>query len=169
MLVIRLQRTGKKNQPFFRIVLAEKTAPIKGKFIEKLGFLNTVKKEKKINTERVKHWIGKGAQPSDTIYNILVEEKILKDKKRFIKIKKKKEKKKEGKEEENKENTKVEEKVEKNASKEKDKKEEENKGAEKKESKPEVKKENKQKEEQKKEKESSPDKPKAEEKEKNKK
>lgn len=110
MLVIRLQRVGKKNQPFFRLVLAEKTAPIKGKFIEKLGFLNTIKKEKRINAERVKYWIGRGAQPSDSVYNILVEEKILKGKKRFVKIKKKKEKKKEAKE--SKEGVKKEEKTE---------------------------------------------------------
>ncbi len=99
MLVIRLQRTGKRNQPFFRIVLAEKTAPPKGKFLEKLGFVNPLKKERKVNAERIKYWLSKGVQVSDTVYNILVEEKVIEGEKRKIKIKPKK-KKKEGEKEE---------------------------------------------------------------------
>lgn len=90
MLVIRLQRRGKRNQPFFWIVLAEKTAPPKGKFIEKLGFVNPIKKERKVDKERVKYWLSRGVQVSDTVWNILVEEKIIEDKKRKIKIKPKK-------------------------------------------------------------------------------
>lgn len=93
MLVIRLQRAGKKNQPFFRVVLTEKTSPVRGKFLEKLGFLNPVKKEISINKERTNYWISKGAKISDSVYNILIEKKILEGKKRFIKIKKKKTKK----------------------------------------------------------------------------
>ena len=90
MLVIRLQRMGKKNQPFFRIVLAEKTAPIKGKYIEKLGFLDPRKKTKNLNAEKIKYWIEKGAQCSDTAWNLFVKEGVIKGKKRAIKIKSKK-------------------------------------------------------------------------------
>ena len=93
MLIIRLQRAGKKNQPFFRIVVAEKTAPIKGKFLEKLGFLNPIKKEFSINEERVKHWTSKGAEISDSVYNILIDKKVLEGKKKIVKITKKKDKK----------------------------------------------------------------------------
>lgn len=93
MLVFRLQRRGKKNQPFFWIVIAEKTAPIKGKFIEKIGFLNPIKKQKNINKERAKYWLLKGAKPSDSVYNLFIDERLIKDKKRKIKISKKKEKK----------------------------------------------------------------------------
>lgn len=100
MLIIKLQRTGKRNQPFFRIVLTEKKAPPKGKLLEKLGFLNPLKKERKVNSERVKYWLSKGAQVSDTVYNILIEEKIIEGEKRKIKIKPKKKKKGEIKEEE---------------------------------------------------------------------
>jgi len=97
MLIIRLQRRGKRNQPFFWIVLTEKTAPPKGKFIEKLGFVNPIKKERNVNKERVKYWLSRGVQVSDTVWNILIEEKIIEEKKRKIKIKpKKKKEKKEG-------------------------------------------------------------------------
>lgn len=92
MLVIRLQRRGKKNQPFFWIVVAEKTAPIRGKFIERLGFLNPLKKQKEINKERVKYWLSKGVKPSDSVYNLILDEKIIEGEKRKIKITKKKKK-----------------------------------------------------------------------------
>lgn len=95
MLVIRLQRRGKRNQPFFWIVLAEKTAPVKGKYIEKLGYLNPLKKEVAVDGERVKHWLSKGVDVSDTVYNILVEKNIIEGEKRKIKIKPKKKKKEE--------------------------------------------------------------------------
>lgn len=93
MLIIRFQRAGKKNQPFFRIVLAEKTAPIKGKFIEKLGFFNPIKKDFSVDAERVKHWRSKGAEVSDSVYNLLIEKKVLEGEKKFVKIAKKKDKK----------------------------------------------------------------------------
>ncbi|MFH0929825.1 MAG: 30S ribosomal protein S16 [Candidatus Moraniibacteriota bacterium] len=50
MLKIRLTRRGKKNSAFFRVVVAEHTSPIKGKFLENLGFLNPHTKEKKIQS-----------------------------------------------------------------------------------------------------------------------
>lgn len=93
MLVIRLQRMGKKNQSLFRVVLAEKGAPIKGKYIEKLGFLNPLRKEYHLRSKRIKYWLSQGVKPSDTVYNLLVKEGILKGPKRKIKIKKKKKKK----------------------------------------------------------------------------
>ncbi len=77
MLKIRLQRVGKKNRPSFRVVLAEHTAPPQGKFQEILGFYNPINKEKKFKAERIKHWISKGAQPSPTVYNLLLDQGIL--------------------------------------------------------------------------------------------
>jgi len=78
MLKIRLQRTGKKNSPSFRVVLAEHTAPPQGKFIEILGYYNPRKKKKGFKKERIEYWISKGAQLSPTVYNLLVEEGIIK-------------------------------------------------------------------------------------------
>jgi small subunit ribosomal protein S16 len=95
MLKIRLTRKGKKNKAFFRLVVAEHTSPIKGKFIEVLGFLNPHTKEKSIKADRVKHWLASGARCSDTAHNLLVSEGILNESKRAVKIKKKEEEKKE--------------------------------------------------------------------------
>lgn len=77
MLVIRLARTGKKNQPSYRVVVTEKTNPVKGKFLEILGHYTPRLKQKSLNTERIKYWISKGAQISDTVHNLLVNEKVI--------------------------------------------------------------------------------------------
>ena len=89
MLKIRLTRRGKKNKAFFRLVVAEHTSPIKGRFLEALGFLNPHTKEKNLKADRIKSWIGKGAQCSDTAHNLLVKEGILRGPKRTVKMKKK--------------------------------------------------------------------------------
>jgi len=82
MLKIRLQRIGKKNAPSYRVVLAEHTASPQGKFLEILGFYNPRKKEKSFKKERIEHWLSKGAQLSPTVFNLLVDEKIIKEPKR---------------------------------------------------------------------------------------
>ena len=87
MLKIRLTRRGKKNKAFFRLVVAEQTSPIKGKFIEALGFLNPHTKEKNLKSERIKYWMEKGAQCSDSAHNMLVKEGIVKGPKRAVKMK----------------------------------------------------------------------------------
>lgn len=89
MLKIRLTRRGKKNKAFFRLVVAEHTSPIKGKFIEVLGFLNPHTKEKNLKVDRIKHWLEKGAQCSDSAHNLLVASGIVKGPKRAVKMKKK--------------------------------------------------------------------------------
>ena len=77
MLVIRLQRVGKKKQAAFRVVLQEKTWASQGKAKELLGFYNPIQKEKKFQEERVKYWISKGAHPSPTVHNLLVDAGLL--------------------------------------------------------------------------------------------
>jgi len=89
MLKIRLTRKGKKNSAFYRLVVAEHTSPIKGRFVEVLGFFNPHTKEKNFKADRVKYWIEKGAQCSDTAHNLLVSAKIISEPKRAIKMKKK--------------------------------------------------------------------------------
>lgn len=68
MLVIRMQRAGRKNHPFYRIVVAEKARPVKGRFLEKVGHYNPLSQPKEIvlNKERIEHWISMGATPSET-------------------------------------------------------------------------------------------------------
>lgn len=77
MLVIRLQRIGKKHQASFRIVLQDSHWKPQGKALELLGFYNPRSKEKNIQTERVKFWIAKGAQPSPTLHNMFVDAGIV--------------------------------------------------------------------------------------------
>lgn len=92
MLKIRLQRVGRKNEPSFRIVLVDsKMGPKSGKALEVLGShdFREGKGNNKINGERVKYWISQGAQPSETLHNLLVNEKIVSGKKVNVLPKKK--------------------------------------------------------------------------------
>ena len=77
MLKIRLQKVGKKNSPSFRVVLVEHTFRPQGKFLELLGSYNKIQKQKSFNKERILYWISKGAQLSETMHNMLVDEKII--------------------------------------------------------------------------------------------
>ncbi len=83
MLTIRLQRTGRKHEPTFRVVLTDsKNGPKSGKFLEVLGSYDARDKNTtKINGDKVKHWMSKGAKPSDTVHNLLVSHKIIDAKK----------------------------------------------------------------------------------------
>lgn len=85
MLVIRLIRTGKKNASSFRVILTEKTsAPKSGKFLEILGSYNPRltdkdgKKEITLKKDRIEYWLSQGAQASDTVHNLLVNEGVIK-------------------------------------------------------------------------------------------
>lgn len=81
MLKIRLQRTGRKNNPSFRVVLTDsKNATQSGKFKEILGSYDVLGGNTVFNQERIKYWISKGAQTSDTVNNFLVKQKIIEGK-----------------------------------------------------------------------------------------
>ncbi len=83
MLKMRLQRVGRKNDPSFRIIVVEGTeGPRTGNHIDQVGFYNAVTKDKRLDGEKAKAWIQKGAQPSDTVYNMLITEGIIEGKKR---------------------------------------------------------------------------------------
>ena len=72
MLVIRLFRVGKRNQPSFKIVVTDKRKPTRsGRFVEEVGFYNPLTKEKVLKDERIKYWLSVGAQPSETVHNLL--------------------------------------------------------------------------------------------------
>lgn len=75
-LKIRLSRGGTKKRPYYRIVVAEATAPRDGRFIEKIGTFNPLlPKERperlKLDQERVRHWLKVGAQPTDRVLKML--------------------------------------------------------------------------------------------------
>ncbi len=73
MIVIRLQRTGRENTPTYRIVVAEKSAAVKGKFLEIVGYYLPSQQPVQLehNEERIQHWVKNGAIPSDTVARIL--------------------------------------------------------------------------------------------------
>jgi small subunit ribosomal protein S16 len=86
-LVIRMARAGTKKRPFYHIVVADSRAPRDGRFIERLGHFNPLlPKEKterlKLDLEKVKAWMVKGAQPSDRVMRFLDAAGILKRPKR---------------------------------------------------------------------------------------
>lgn len=81
MLKIRLSRVGKRNNAQFRITVADGRRAPSGKFIEILGHYNPHTKERVFKKERVEYWLSKGAQPSDTIHNFMIDEGIIKGEK----------------------------------------------------------------------------------------
>jgi len=89
MLKIRLQRIGRKNDPAFRAVLTDsKNSTKSGKFLEVLGTYNPKAGLAEFKADRVKYWIGKGAQTSDTMHNFLIHQKIIEGKKKNVLSKK---------------------------------------------------------------------------------
>jgi small subunit ribosomal protein S16 len=94
MLKIRFLRTGKKNQPTFKIVVINsRRGPKSGRFVEEVGFFNPRTKEKILRKERIKYWLKIGAKTSPRVFNLLVSEKIIEGKKIALHKKAKKEKK----------------------------------------------------------------------------
>jgi small subunit ribosomal protein S16 len=82
MLVIRLFRVGKKNQPSFKVVVTDKRRPSRGgRFVEEVGFYNPLTKQTNLKAERIKYWISVGAKPLATVFNMLVKEGIIEGRK----------------------------------------------------------------------------------------
>ena len=82
MLMIRFQRIGRTNDPAFRIVVLEKERAAKaGNILEQLGTYNPRSKALTLNEDQVKHWISKGAQPTDSIHNLLINKGVITGKK----------------------------------------------------------------------------------------
>lgn len=77
MLAIKLRRVGKKHQASFRLVVAEKKSKLRGKFIEDLGWFNPHTDEVNLNKERAAYWVKAGAQPTDSVHNLLVRIGVL--------------------------------------------------------------------------------------------
>jgi small subunit ribosomal protein S16 len=75
---IRLARHGAKKRPFYRIVIADSESPRDGKFLESVGTYDPVADPAKVslNQERIKHWIGQGAIPTDTVKNLLKKQGV---------------------------------------------------------------------------------------------
>jgi small subunit ribosomal protein S16 len=71
MVVIRLSRQGRKNRPFYFVVVADKRARRDGRHIEKLGSYDPISKAIILDMDRVKHWLSVGAQASEVVKGII--------------------------------------------------------------------------------------------------
>ncbi|MFT7644814.1 MAG: small subunit ribosomal protein S16 [Candidatus Paceibacteria bacterium] len=82
MLMMRLQRVGRKNDPSFRIVVTDKRTSVKSdRHVDRLGSYNPKSKNFQIDAEKAKEWLSKGVQPSDTMHNLLITQKVIEGKK----------------------------------------------------------------------------------------
>lgn len=78
MLMMRLQRVGRKNDPSFRIVVTDKRTGSKSdRHVDRLGSYNPKLNQVQIDADRAKDWLTKGVQPSETMHNILVSQKLI--------------------------------------------------------------------------------------------
>ena len=82
MLMMRLQRVGRRNDPSYRIVVTDKrTGPKSNKNVAILGSYNPKMDHIQLDTDAAKDWLAKGVQPSDTVHNILVGQNVIDGKK----------------------------------------------------------------------------------------
>jgi len=82
MLMMRLQRVGRKNDPAYRIVVTDKRTGVgSDKHVDRLGSYNPKLNHIQLDAEKAKEWLSKGVQPSDTMHNILVSQKVIDAKK----------------------------------------------------------------------------------------
>ena len=93
MLAIRMTRHGTKKRPFFHIVVADSRSPRDGRFIEKLGTYNPLLPREHaqrltLDKERIAHWLGVGAQPSDRVAKFLAQNEMMKPRERREQTKK---------------------------------------------------------------------------------
>jgi len=84
MLTIKLARQGKKNQPFFRLIIQEKSKSPASNFLEDLGYWNPLIKKGEFKKERILYWISQGAQLTDSVNNLLINQGIIAGEKRKV-------------------------------------------------------------------------------------
>ena len=77
MLKIRFKRAGKKRQPTYRIVIMESSSARDSRAIKELGFYNPISKEVKLDVPNIVKYLKFGAQPTETVKNLLIKAKIL--------------------------------------------------------------------------------------------
>jgi small subunit ribosomal protein S16 len=79
MVKIRLRRTGKTKQPSYRLIVADSRSPRDGKFIEIIGHYSPVRQPKvlEVKADRVRYWLGTGAQPTEAVVTLLKRVNIL--------------------------------------------------------------------------------------------
>jgi small subunit ribosomal protein S16 len=86
MLKIILSRTGKKKQAYFKILVTQKEKDPWGTYLENLGNYNPRSKQLELKADRIKYWLSQGAQPSATIWNMLVDKGLVEGKKQKVSL-----------------------------------------------------------------------------------
>lgn len=85
MLKMRLQRIGRKNNPSYRLIVTDsRNAASRGRSVDLLGSYEPKLGTITIDKEKAKHWISKGVQPSDTVYNMLVAQGVIEGRKKNV-------------------------------------------------------------------------------------
>ncbi len=86
MLILRLQRMGKIKQPSYRLIVSDKRHDTQYGALENLGFYNPTTKPKVVQfkVDRIKYWLSVGAQMSETVNNLLIENKMIEGKKKKV-------------------------------------------------------------------------------------
>jgi small subunit ribosomal protein S16 len=87
MLNIRLNRVGRKNKAYFRVVVQEHTVAPGGRHVEVVGSYDPHAKKTVLKADRITHWMSQGAQLSNTVHNLLVREGVIEGKKIAVKMK----------------------------------------------------------------------------------
>lgn len=77
MLKLRLKRVGRKGAPSYRLVVIESSTRRDGRPVEEVGFYNPISKESKFDIPKIEKWLSHGAQPSETVTNLLKKADIL--------------------------------------------------------------------------------------------
>ena len=88
MLTIRFSRVGRRNKAQFRVVLQQHTAAPTGRHVAVLGSYDPHQKIAVLKTDKIKEWIAKGAQVSNSAYNLFIKEGVIEGKKRAVKMEK---------------------------------------------------------------------------------
>nr|QXV92859.1 ribosomal protein S16 [Nitzschia anatoliensis] len=77
MLKLRLKRIGRKRSPSYRLVIMENTTRRDGRPIEEVGYYNPISKNCKLDSEKIQKWLSCGAQPTETVANLLKKADII--------------------------------------------------------------------------------------------
>jgi small subunit ribosomal protein S16 len=77
MLKLRLKRTGRKRFPSYRLVIMENTTRRDGRPIDEVGYYDPISKKYKFEANKIKKWLNYGAQPTQTVFNLLKKAEII--------------------------------------------------------------------------------------------
>jgi len=78
MLKLRLKRNGRKRQPSYRLVIMESTSRRDGRPIDEVGYYNPITKKSSFNEEKIIKWLNYGAQPTETVFQLLKKSALIK-------------------------------------------------------------------------------------------